>query len=51
MTTVEEANQALSKILDTGSQKNVIELGWIKNVRVAVPRSIITLALPSYASS
>jgi len=51
MTTVEEANYALSKILDTGSQKNVIELGWIKNVRVAVPRSIITLALPSYANS
>ena len=51
MTTVEEANHALSKILDTGSQKNVIELGWIKNVRVAVPRSIITLALPTYANS
>jgi len=51
MTTVEEANHALSEILDTGSQKNVIELGWIKNVRVAVPRSIITLALPSYANS
>ncbi len=51
MTTVEEANYALSKILDTGSKKNVIELGWIKNVRVAAPRSIITLALPSYANS
>tara|TARA_B100000963_G_scaffold73410_1_gene61392 strand:+ start:5307 stop:6368 length:1062 start_codon:yes stop_codon:yes gene_type:complete len=51
MTTVEEANYALSKILDAGSQKNVIELGWIKNVRVAIPRSIITLALPSYANS
>ena len=51
MTTVEEANHALSKILDTGSQKNVIELGWIKNVRVSAPRSIITLALPSYANS
>jgi len=51
MTTVEEANHALSTILDAGSQKNVIELGWIKNVRVAVPRSIITLALPSYANS
>ena len=51
MTTVEEANYALSKILDAGSQKNVIELGWIKNVRVALPRSIITLALPSYANS
>ena len=51
MTTVEEANYALSKILDTGSQKNLIELGWIKNVRVPIPRSIITLALPSYANS
>ena len=51
MTTVEEANYALSKILDAGSQKSVIELGWIKNVRVAIPRSIITLALPSYANS
>ena len=51
MTTVEDASYALSKILDAGSQKNVIELGWIKNVRVAVPRSIITLALPSHANS
>ena len=51
MTTVEQANYALSKILDTGSQKNLIELGWIKNVRVPIPRAIITLALPSYANS
>ena len=51
MTKVEEARDALSKIIDVGSQKNLIELGWIKNVRVLVPRSIITLALPSYANS
>ncbi len=51
MTTVEEATYALSKILDAGTQKNVIELGWIKNVRVSIPRSIITLALPSHANS
>ncbi len=51
MTTVEEANYALSKIVDAGSQKSVIDLGWIKNVRVISPRSIITLALPSYAIS
>ncbi len=51
MTTVEEASYALSKIVDAGSQKSVIDLGWIKNVRVASPRSIITLALPSYANS
>ena len=51
MTTFEEANSALSKILDDGSKKNLIELGWIKNVRILIPRSIITLALPSYANS
>ena len=51
MTTVEDANHVLSKILDAGSKKNVIELEWIKNVRVIEPRIIITLALPSYANS
>ena len=38
MTTIEDANNALSKILDAGSKKNVIELAWIKNVRVILPR-------------
>ena len=51
MTTVEEANHALSNIFDAGSQKNLIEFGWIKNVRVPIPRAIITLALPSYVNS
>ena len=51
MTTVQDANNALSKILDSGSNKNLIELAWIKNVRVIVPRVIITLSLPSFANS
>ena len=51
MTTAEDANNALSKILDSGSKKNVIELAWIKNVRVIPPRIIITLSLPSFANS
>ena len=51
MTTVEDANYVLSKILDNGSKKNVIELAWIKNVRVVLPRIIITLSLPSFANS
>ena len=51
MTTVEDANNALSKILDSGSKKNLIELAWIKNVRVISPRIIITLSLPSFATS
>ena len=51
MTTVEDANYALSKILDSGSKKNLIELAWINNVRVSSPRVIITLSLPSFANS
>ncbi len=51
MTTVEDANNVLSKILDSGSKKNLIELAWIKNVRVILPRIIITLSLPSFANS
>ena len=51
MTTIEDANFALQKVLDAGSQKNVIELAWIKNVRVTIPRVIVTLALPSFANS
>ena len=51
MTKVEDANYVLSKILDNGSKKNVIELAWIKNVRVVLPRIIITLSLPSFANS
>ncbi len=51
MTTVEDANYVLSKILDNGSNKNLIELEWIKNVRVVLPRIIVTLSLPSFANS
>ena len=51
MTTIEDANFALQKVLDAGSQKNVIELAWIKNVRVTIPRAIVTLSLPSFANS
>ena len=41
MTTIEDANFALQNVLDAGSQKNVIELAWIKNVRVTIPLSLI----------
>ena len=51
MTSVEDANNALSKVLDYGSKKNLIELAWIRNVRVILPRVIITLSLPSFANS
>jgi len=51
MTTIEDANFALQKVLDAGSKRNVVELAWIKNVRVTIPRVIVTLSLPSFANS
>ena len=51
MTTIEDANLALKNILDVGTKKNVIELAWIRNVRVMIPRVIVTLSLPSFANS
>jgi len=51
MTTIEDVHFALQKVLDAGSKKNVIELAWIKNVRVNIPRVIVTLSLPSFANS
>ena len=51
MTSIEDASYALSNILDSGSNKNLIELAWIKNVRVKIPRVIVTLSLPSFANS
>ena len=51
MTTIEDANCALQKVLDAGSKKNVVELAWIKNVRVTIPRVIVTLSLPTFANS
>ncbi len=51
MTTIEDTKDALSNILDAGSKKNLIELGWIKNIRVIIPRVIVTLSLPSFANS
>ena len=50
MTTVEDANYALSKVLDAGSRKNVIELVGLK-CEGKIPRIIITLSIPSYANS
>ena len=51
MTKIEDGNLALQKVLDAGSKKNVIELAWINNVRITLPRVIVTLSLPSFANS
>ncbi len=51
MTNVEEATKALSRILDSGSGKSVIDLGWIDQIRVSPPKAVVRLNLPSFANS
>ena len=49
MATAEQATTALTEILDAGSGRSALDLGWIENVRVAPPRAVIRLSLPSFA--
>jgi len=39
------------RVLDAGSKKNVNELAWNTNIRVSIPRVIVSLSLPSFANS
>ena len=51
MTTAEQATQALSDLRDAGSDRSLLELGWLDQVRVAPPRAVIRLNLPGFAQS
>ena len=47
----EEAMKALASIKDSGSNRSVLELGWLEDVRINSPKAIVRLCLPSYAQS
>ena len=49
MATSEQAAESLKEILDAGSHKSVVELGWLDRVRVDPPRAVIRLNLPGFA--
>jgi metal-sulfur cluster biosynthetic enzyme len=51
MATVEEALKALEPLRDAGSGKGLLELGWIREVRVQGARALFLLALPGFALS
>ena len=49
MATAEQATTALKQILDAGTGRPALDLGWIDNIRIAPPRAVIRLNLPSFA--
>ena len=51
MTTSELVANALNKVKDSGSGRSLVELGWIDQVRVALPKVIFRLNLPDFALS
>nr|YP_002049254.1 MRP protein-like protein [Paulinella chromatophora]ACB43044.1 MRP protein-like protein [Paulinella chromatophora] len=48
--TTNEALQVLAVILDEGSRRSVIELGWISRLRIQNSRIIFRLELPNFAN-
>jgi ATP-binding protein involved in chromosome partitioning len=51
MATEEQARSALTSLQDSGSGRGVLELGWIREVRVQGARALFLLALPGFALS
>ena len=51
MITEEQARSCLEQVKDSGSGRNVLELGWIDQVRVVPPRVLFRLSLPGFAQS
>ena len=51
MATAEQATTALAKIVDAGSGRAAVDLGWIDRVRVSPPRAVFRLNLPGFAQS
>lgn len=49
MTSAEQATQALSDLRDAGSDRSLLDLGWLDQVRVSPPRAVIRLNLPGFA--
>ena len=49
MATAEQAITALTSILDAGTGRSAVDLGWIDQIRVAPPRAVIRLNLPNFA--
>ncbi len=51
MVTAEQATELLKGVKDGGSDRSVVDLGWLDRVRIDPPRAVIRLNLPGFAQS
>jgi ATP-binding protein involved in chromosome partitioning len=51
MATSEQARAALAAVKDAGSGRDLLELGWISDLRLQGDRAVFRLALPGFAQS
>lgn len=51
MATVDDARKVLGALKDAGSGRELLELGWIQQLRLEQNRAVFRLALPSFAAS
>ncbi len=51
MTSSENARVVLGRVKDSGSGKSLLELGWLDQVRVDLPKAVVRLSLPNFAQS
>ena len=51
MATVDDARRVLGALKDAGSGRELLELGWIQQLRLDQNRAVFRLALPSFAAS
>lgn len=49
MAIAEQAAELLKGIVDAGSNRSVVDLGWLDRVRVDPPRAVLRLNLPGFA--
>ena len=51
MATVDDARRVLGALKDAGSGRELLELGWIQQLRLEQNRAVFRLALPGFATS
>ena len=51
MTTNEKVLKAFNSVKDVGSERSIVELGWLKIISVKPPKVVVRLTLPNFAIS
>ena len=49
MKTNEKVLQAFNSVIDVGSKRSIVELGWLEIVSVNPPKIVVRLTLPDFA--